>query len=187
MNAICNGATTKILVPTSSSKDWRGYSNGRLTTFLNRTPGIMNLYYIGEPSRFSKDGMEATLEQDKSFLQTLLPDISFSQMAYAQDTSFTNYNAIVGWSWPEDPFSLGSYSYIAAGHEKEMLQIKEIKGEKIKQFFAPEDSMFFTGEHTSILPEIGGTMEAAVESGERIARLIHKSTEKPIDSNRYLL
>ncbi|XVN42369.1 MAG: hypothetical protein RCG15_07055 [Candidatus Rickettsia vulgarisii] len=43
----------------------------------------------------------------------------------------------------------------------------------IKQCFI-QDAIFFVGEHTTIL-ECIGTMEAAVESGERIAQAIIKN------------
>jgi monoamine oxidase len=42
---------------------------------------------------------------------------------------------------------------------------------KVKVLFEPvDDKIFFIAEHATILDEIG-TMEAAVESGERIAEL----------------
>lgn len=45
------------------------------------------------------------------------------------------------------------------------------KGVIVKAMFEPvDDRVFFVREHTTILEEIG-TMEAAVESGERIAEL----------------
>jgi len=45
------------------------------------------------------------------------------------------------------------------------------KGVKVKALFEPvDDRVFFVGEHTTILEEIG-TMEVAVESRERIANV----------------
>ena len=38
-----------------------------------------------------------------------------------------------------------------------------------------DQKLYFAGEHTSILMEFPGTMEAACESGERAARMILKA------------
>jgi monoamine oxidase len=60
--------------------------------------------------------------------------------------------------WRSDPFSLGAYSYIAAGGLNASAQIAQ-----------PVDhTLFFAGEATCA--ESIGTVEAALESGERAAR-----------------
>lgn len=49
------------------------------------------------------------------------------------------------------------------------------KKETIKSLFTPIDKkIYFAGERTSILMHASGTMEAACESGERVARMIEK-------------
>lgn len=57
-----------------------------------------------------------------------------------------------------------------------MIPTLEEYGETFKALFAPiQGRLYFAGEHSSILLEVPGTMEAACESGERIARVILKS------------
>lgn len=43
---------------------------------------------------------------------------------------------------------------------------------EIRQGFELGYQIYFAGEHSSILSEVPGTMEAACESGERVARAI---------------
>lgn len=48
--------------------------------------------------------------------------------------------------------------------------------EKVRPLFAPiSQTLYFAGEHASILTDVLGTMEAACESGERTARMIKGS------------
>ncbi len=92
---------------------------------------------------------------------------------YAQDESFQVYDGAVGYSWPNDPYAKGSYSYIAPGQEAILTAMKEEQGEPVKTLFAPIDRrLYFAGEHASIFMDVPGTMEAACESGERTARMI---------------
>ena len=48
-----------------------------------------------------------------------------------------------------------------------------VDGETVKTLFVPiDETIYFVGEHTSVLMDVPGTMEAACESGERAARMI---------------
>lgn len=92
---------------------------------------------------------------------------------FAKDQAFVSYEGPVGYSWPNDPYAKGSYSYISPGQESLLTEMSEEKGEKFKTLFAPiAQKIYFAGEHTSIFMEAPGTMEAACESGERVARTI---------------
>lgn len=94
---------------------------------------------------------------------------------FAKDQSFTPYEGPVGYSWPNDPYAKGSYSYISPGQESLLTATREEEKKTVKTLFSSIDQkLYFAGEHTSILLECPGTMEAACESGERIARLIAK-------------
>lgn len=95
---------------------------------------------------------------------------------FAEDRTFSSYGGAVGYSWPSVPYVKGSYSYISLGQEILFTLIHEENGEKVKTLFAPIDQrLYFAGEHTSILLDVPGTMEAACESGERTARMILKA------------
>ena len=45
----------------------------------------------------------------------------------ARDESFVQYNGPVGYSWPNDPYVKGSYSYIAPGQETILTATSESK------------------------------------------------------------
>lgn len=63
--------------------------------------------------------------------------------------------------WSSDPFSLGAYSYVAAGGLGAPMQ-----------FAKPiEDTLFFAGEHTDTTAH-WGTVHAAIRSGLRVAEQI---------------
>lgn len=94
----------------------------------------------------------------------------------AKDMPYTIYEGPVGYSWPNDPYAKGSYSFIAAGQEEIFTAIQKEGREKVRTLFAPIDQkLYFIGEHTTILMEASGTMEAACESGNRAARMIQTS------------
>ena len=92
----------------------------------------------------------------------------------AQDQQLVSYEDAVFKSWVKDPYANGSYSNRAVGQATILSEIIRIKGEEVRTIFRPiHDQIFFAGEHTTLLPVLG-TMEAAVESGERMARLMEK-------------
>ena len=63
--------------------------------------------------------------------------------------------------------------YISPGQETLLTELRKEETEWSKTLFAPIDKqLYFAGEHTSILLDVPGTMEAACESGERAARSI---------------
>jgi monoamine oxidase len=68
----------------------------------------------------------------------------------------TNFEGGTSFSWDEDPYSLGAWSYYAPG---EMTQIFPFVAK-------PEGRIHFAGEHTSALP---ATIEGAIYSGLRAA------------------
>lgn len=84
----------------------------------------------------------------------------------------------VMYDWSKDPFALGSYSCYSTTLSSELDLTENYMGIDFKALFFPiEKKLFFAGEHTSILDCIG-TMEAAVESGERVSRAIIQSDNR---------
>jgi monoamine oxidase len=97
--------------------------------------------------------------------------INFKNIQIAQDENYSTYESPVMHSWAEDVFARGSYSGYSVNLSAELDQKINYKNTQVKKVFEPiDDSLFFIGEHTTIL-ECVGTMEAAVESGDRIAKL----------------
>ncbi|MDJ1256795.1 MAG: FAD-dependent oxidoreductase [Candidatus Midichloria mitochondrii] len=91
---------------------------------------------------------------------------------------YSIYKEPIQCHWHNDLFSMGSYSGYSTAISKELDNITQHNGTYYKTMFLPvQNSMFFVGEHTTIL-ECIGTMEAAVESGERIACAIIKRCKK---------
>ena len=88
-----------------------------------------------------------------------------------EDEHFKVYKSASAYSWADDPYAQGSYSGYTTALNQELDTQINYQGIIIKEIFTPVDNrLFFIGEHTTILEAIG-TMEAAIESGERIAKL----------------
>lgn len=137
---------------------------------------VLTLYHIGESSFFSADTILDTYYKNGfQLIKRGFADVDFSNIVpvFAEDRAFSSYDGAVGYSWPTDPYAKGSYSYIFAGQENLLTSLQEENGEIVKTLFAPIDKkLYFAGEHTSVLMDVPGTMEAACESGERTARMI---------------
>lgn len=170
------GTNAKIHIPLKQfPENSMDFINERSISYFNPYSRLFTLYYIGEASRFSKETIFRTYCQDRPLVEMGLGELCPPMIApeYALDLSFATYENPVGYSWPNDPFAKGSYSYIAPGQEALLTATKTVADETVKCLFAPVDNaLYFVGEHASILTEVSGTMEAACESGERAARMI---------------
>ena len=152
-----------------------GFINDRVICSYDADRSILTLYYTGAASQFSMDTILHTYRQDRSMIEMGLGDMCPPLIApvFAKDQHFSIYEGPVGYSWPNDPYVKGSYSYIAPGQETILTATKEEQGELVKTLFASVDQkLYFAGEHASILMQVPGTLEAACESGERVARII---------------
>ena len=172
------GLNSKILVPFSHfSSNGRGFINDHMVCFFG-DPSILTLYFTDKTSLFSNDTIINTYIKERPMLEKGFGEACplFITPVLAEDKAFSPYQGPVGYSWPNDRYAKGSYSYISPGQENVLTSIHEVEGEKVKTLFAPiEQKLYFAGEHTSIVSEAPGTMEAACESGERIARMIIKA------------
>jgi monoamine oxidase len=173
---ISYGTNAKILVPFPSLPvETTGLIHGEMLCFLNTMQHILTVYYTGNTSLFSSTTIANSYQQatpmiEKGFGKDHLP---LSAPTYAEDQNDLSYDGPVGYSWPNDPYARGTYSYIASGQENLLTSTTEQNGETFKTLFAPiHQKLYFVGEHASILSEVPGTMEAACESGERVARAI---------------
>jgi monoamine oxidase len=178
IKSIKYGSNAKILIPFPKLPSQK-------TTFIDDRMGcffadsnVLTLYYTGEAGLFSKNTISEAYLQERPMLESgfgnLCPPLSFP--VYAKDECMHCYQGSIGYSWPNDPYVKGTYSYVAPGQEILFTSIYEEDGEKVRALFRPIDhKLFFAGEHASILQEVHGTLEAACESGERTARMIQKS------------
>lgn len=173
------GENAKILVPFTTNPSTRiGLVSDEIVSFFDRAQQILTVYYTGEASLFSPQTIAGSYIQARSMIEHGFENCpSFTTPIYARDEANLSYEGPVGYSWPNDPYAKGSYSYIASGQESILTATVEENGETFKTLFAPiRQNLYFVGEHTSILSDVPGTMEAACESGERIARTILKNS-----------
>lgn len=170
--------TAKILLPILSKRSQESFTNGRLMAFLNRDHHILNMYYLREYGNFNERTIADTFWKDLPIVKLFYKTPQIEKVVVASDKPWGEYDSPVGHSWTNDPYAGGSYSCVGAGQEEIFTSLTTSGQETVKTLFAPIDNkLFFTGEHTSIMLDVGGTMEAAVEAGERTARMV-KSIKK---------
>jgi monoamine oxidase len=176
MREVRYGTNAKILTPLSHFPTHRILYNNRMGCLFHTDQELLLFYYPNQASFFSSETIAETYRQDWRMIELLYPEAKSYLPEYARDEWFASYEGAVGYSWPNDPFARGSYSYTGAGQEEVLLATHEENGETVKTLFAPIDqTLYFAGEHTSILMDVPGTMESACESGERVARMIQKN------------
>jgi len=94
------------------------------------------------------------------------------QIETAIDQNFKDYQSGVSHYWADDPYARGSYVSYTKNCAAVLDKYQMHAGTQYKILFRPiQQRLFFAGEHTTILDCIG-TMEAAVESGDRIGSAI---------------
>ncbi len=178
IRSIRNGSNAKIIVPLSGNFPTS-------TIFVNDHLGIftfaktmITLYFTGQASRFLPHTIAQTYAQAAPLLACGFEQNSLPQETptMARDESFARYSGPVGYSWPNDPFAQGTYSYIAPGQETLLTALQKYNNVTVKALFAPIDQqLYFAGEHVSTLLDVPGTMEAACQSGNLTAEIIEKS------------
>lgn len=169
------GENAKIMVPfTTVPSLTTGLVGDEIVSFFDRAQQILTIYYTGAKSSFSPQTIADAYIQARPMIEGGFENCpSFITPVYAKDQVNISYKGVVGYSWPNDPYAKGSYSYIASGQENLLTETVKENGGTFKALFAPIDQhLYFVGEHASILFDVPGTMEAACESGERIARTI---------------
>ncbi len=133
---------------------------------------VVTLYL---PTPFSALSLSSIYEKEKGMLEAMYGPLRKDQSSplYSLDVPFASYIGPMGYSWANDPYARGSYSHLKAGQEEVFGKLIDCGKYKVKALFAPIDQrLYFAGEHTCIDPVIAGTMEAACESGMRIAKII---------------
>lgn len=152
------GLNDKILVPISlkgTIKPQFWVIDGKLI-WLNQEATLLTFYYVADGEPF--DPIEA-IEKLKTFFPSLA---SLQVRAEPKEVL-----------WSKDPYSLGSFSSWAPGQFSFFNEKSQFLEETFRSVFRPVDNrLFFAGEHTS--NENRATMEGAVESGERAARMVAK-------------
>ncbi len=172
MCAMEYGKNAKILVPAPEGRERLSFINERLVAWNDLSCGMITMYYTGAASRFDSKTIEERYREDLSMVERGYAWSAPESVELACDQMGVEYSGPVGYSWPNDRYARGSYTYVAAGQEGAMLDMVEVDGVRVKKLFEPVDGLYFAGEHASTEVDAIGTMEAAVESGENVARLL---------------
>jgi monoamine oxidase len=128
--------------------------NGPFNAFWTQYPlgGRTIVAWGGGPRAVALDGVPAQERIDRA-------RDAFGAMLGAGDLARSELEAGVTHDWSADPFSRGSYSYVATG----AVGAREALGKPV------EATLFFAGEATSTDGQ-GGTVSGAFETGMRAAR-----------------
>lgn len=178
LNAIKNiryGQHAKILLPVTRQEITQTFFTDYMAAWYGRHADSLTMFYCNERGHFTCNIISAIFNHDVSLMRMAcdLPQ-SFATPVIAKDVYGVCYGGPVGYCWALDPYAQGTYSYIAAGQEEVLTAMQEHAGYTFRKLFVPlhNNTLFFAGEHTTVLLEAVGTMEAAVESGMRTAQSI---------------
>lgn len=173
MKKIKYGTNAKMMIPISNTPSENLKLLSDKIFYVYAPYKLVNIFFTGESSIFSEETIRNTYQQVLPTIEIGMGYTCPSQIpTVAKDQHFATYHGPIGYSWPNDPYVKGSYSFISPGQEVLLTEMTEANGERFKTLFAPIQNLYFVGEHTTVLLDILGTMEAACESGERIARVI---------------
>lgn len=155
------GQVARVLLQIEGKEEKRGFAYGPdFGAFLIKgKPSFLSLFFVGEicseEEKFKRRVIESTKE-----LRKLFPSLKVVGRPI-----FVN--------WSLEKYSKGSYSHFGLGQFEKFSQKTRAFGEEIKQVFCPVgDKIFFAGEHTAL--SAYGTLEGAVESGNRAFRMLER-------------
>lgn len=176
IQSILYGKNAKMIIPSKSPLDLeKRFFTNQFGTFPI-SAHLFNIYYK-EFEGCSPEELCTAYQKDIAVVAQAYQVDEWKEMTpvLAKDELFASYEQPVIHPWAADPFIKGTYSFIASGQEEMLTILCDYEGEKVKKPFIPVNhALFFAGEHCSTSMDVPGTMEAAVESGEKVARLILK-------------
>jgi monoamine oxidase len=168
------GTNAKIMIPfIDKKKEYNAVFTDHMAAFLNMDRKLLNLYFAGSVGENLLQNYKKHYNDALTAIKTnfTLEKITDKTPEIARDENFYHYHCPVVKSWVDDPFAKGSYSCLGLNINKMMSKKNKYHNINVKSIFEPlNEQVFFVGEHTTIIEEIG-TMEAAIESGERISKL----------------
>ncbi|HEV2524614.1 MAG TPA: FAD-dependent oxidoreductase, partial [Gammaproteobacteria bacterium] len=174
MKSVQYGINAKILTPMHYKKTrYTSFGSDTVSGFSLGDKKILTLYFLGETSVDILDHLQESYQAAMVACNAVFQGSQFthSPPIIAEDMQFTRYTCPVAKSWVQDPYAQGAYSNVSIALKELFFEKMPYKNIQVKTLFKPiDDALFFIGEHTTLIKEIG-TMEAAVESGERITEL----------------
>lgn len=176
LDAICHSRyanCSKVLLPLTMPLPGRQLVHERWISYFPGREEQLVLYYVNEASLFGQEDLQRDFQEDLAIVSQALGESLSFPVPTLLEGGEESVEGPIAYNWSADPWSRGAYTFEEAGKEDWFQKLIEVNGERFRFPFAPlNDSLFFVGEHNSIFLEYAGTMESAVESGERTARYI---------------
>ena len=143
------------------------FGDGFVTWFNEPDRTFMTLYFGGDFGKFDPRDSQVFKKRIQECLEVV--HVLFPSVEIIGEP--------IPMSWALEKYSKGSYSNFGIDQYEPFNQRTIAFGEAVKKVFRPvEDRIFFAGEHTAL--KYFATMEGAVESGERAARMLANSRKK---------
>lgn len=164
INTLQYGTNRKVLLPVTPSKTiteamWTENSS----IWFNKHSDVMTFYMGGSQGLLNLKQIHSLIEHELATVKKFYPELNWSSEALDLTIS----------SWEAEEFSKGSYSNFGVGQSALFHATIEEQGEQVREVFRSANKrMVFAGEHTDI--ENPATMEGAVLSGEKGARMMHR-------------
>ncbi len=159
------GTLGKILLPVRGRQEdaWIAHATNFISIF-NKDRSFLTLYCSDQSLWLSFHDLyvvEKKLQEILQMVKTLYPCLEI-----------TGEPILINWAL--EPYSKGSYSHFGIDQFDRFNQKSIVFEEEVKHAFRPVDEqIFFAGEHTAF--KYYATLEGAVESGDRAARMVMKS------------
>jgi monoamine oxidase len=163
MSSLHYGTIAKTIVPVQATPDTYGsFTTDDMIGWLGRDMKNISLYYAGTTGAASQHDIVRRYAHEAKCIGAIWPTLGLPH----------GNAAPVSMSWANDPYTQGGYSNFTHGQFASLQQKSRALGEQVLETFKPssEDRCFFAGEHCAL--EHTATMEGAVESGERSARMV---------------
>ena len=193
INSIAYGTHSKILtslVGDESDGSETCISSKGMTSWFNYDRSIATLFFGG-----ALGVMKSDMDYSKSLDIGMRSLKAAKLMVASLDSSvppvpripFSSFANVTTFSWTNDPYTQGSYSYYSGEMRNDLEVDVESYGERMLPLFTPIDGrIFFAGEHTTVHRSIRGSMEAAIESGEKVARVVIQQLREKMNKNKQL-
>lgn len=184
INSLQYGGNAKLLIPIDlhSNKFPECAFTEDCYIWFNTDHSIATCYYGGEVGKFDDKNnatLKSKLEKEARALHALYPYATFSDEIKPFSESKNPYihsETPIGISWSNEKYSKGSYSYFGHDYWNVFNVLRREYGDNMREVFRPiNKQIFFAGEHTALYHT--ATLEGAVESGERTARIIGRATK----------
>lgn len=183
------GKNGKILLPVAgiSPQEACLAFTDDLGAWFNANNSVLTLYYGAEQASFNPSDLPLLTriaQRDLPAMKRLFPKMAFpmgTEPIAFQESQPPRYSRPVAISWWHEEFSQGSYASYGIQDFALFTAKTYSYGEEILKVFRPIlHSLFFAGEHTA--GEAVGTMEGAVRSGDKAARMIHLAITSQVAS-----